>query len=262
MATASAIREHYDSLALIYRAFWGEHIHHGLFVDGNESPEQAQVKMLEHCLRLLYAARQAEVLDVGCGYGGTLVYLNQVLGCGGTGLTISPKQAQIAQQNPATTKGNLNFVVGDADTFQFPAGHFDMVWAMESSEHFTDKPKFLRNVAKTLRTQGKLLLSAWTGSMDRPRVQGVARAFLCPELWTADQYCSQIESAGMRVEHCEDLTAQVLPTWEVCLRRAHRARPMVRLLPRSAREFVEGIDIILDAYQSGDLSYTVLVARK
>ena len=95
--------------------------------------------------------------------------------------------------------------------------------------------------------------------MQSPRVREVARAFLCPELWTAGQYSPATETAGLRVDHCEDLTAGVVRTWEICREHARTARAVVKLLPRAAREFVEGIDIILDAYRSGDLTYTVLI---
>jgi hypothetical protein len=98
--------------------------------------------------------------------------------------------------------------------------------------------------------------------MDRPRVRKVGRAFLCPELWTAEQYQFAIASAGMRVRRRENLTARILSTWEICQERARSARVAVKLLPRTAREFVEGIDIILDAYRSGDLTYTVIVADR
>jgi tocopherol O-methyltransferase len=261
MATPGQIREHYDSLAFIYRTFWGDHIHHGLFTD-SESPELAQRKLLDHCISLLGLRGHEEVLDVGCGHGGTLVYLAEKLGCRGIGLTISPKQAQIAQDKArrAGFEDSLEFVVADADSFAFLPCRFDLAWAMESTEHFSDKASFLRNLRSTLRPSGKVLIAAWTGPMESPRVREVARAFLCPELWSTEQYRVAAASAGFEVNCIEDLTSSVVRTWEICRERARVARAAVMLLPRAAREFVQGIDVILDAYRSGDLRYTILVA--
>jgi cyclopropane fatty-acyl-phospholipid synthase-like methyltransferase len=264
MATAVQIREHYDSLALIYRTFWGDHIHHGLFTEGNESPQDAQIKLLEYCVALLKLSGHEKVLDIGCGHGGTLLHLANRLACDGTGISLSSKQTQIARDQAlkAGLSKHLNFIVDNADSFGFPQATFDLAWVMESSEHFADKSSFFRRVVPALRPGGRLLLAAWTGSMRAPQVQAVAQAFLCPELWTAKQYGSAIESAGMEVRHCENLTAKVLRTWEICQERARAAGPAVKLLPRAAREFVEGIEIILHAYRAGDLTYTVLTAAK
>lgn len=264
MATAAQIREHYDSLALIYSTFWGDHIHHGLFETGNESASDAQVKMLAHCVGLLGLSGDKRVLDCGCGHGGTLLHLATRHGCTGIGLTLSPKQAKIASQNAAKAgvESKIKFRVQDVGTFDFPADEFDVVWAMESTEHFPDKASFFRNVAATLRPEGQSLLAAWTGSMSSPKVGEVARAFLCPELWTPEQYRAAITVTGMQVTNCEDLTAKIIRTWEICQQHARTAKAVVRLLPQAAREFVEGIDIILDAYRSGDLTYTVITARK
>jgi len=259
--TADQIREHYDSLAFIYRTFWGDHIHHGLFRD-SESPAEAQLKMLSHCVEILGLRGGEEVLDIGCGHGGTLIYLAREFGCSGTGLTISPKQTRIANENAARASlGNrLSFVIGDADRFSFPADAFDVVWLMESSEHFQDKAGFFRNVARTLRAGGKLLLAAWTGSMDNSRAAAVARAFLCPELWTWEQYELAIESAGLHVTCAEDLSASVMHTWEVCRERVSLAKPVLKLMPRVVQEFAAGMDLILEAYTSGDLTYTIISA--
>jgi hypothetical protein len=51
-------------------------------------------------------------------------------------------------------------------------------------------------------------------------------------------------------------------TWEICQKRVRAAGAVVKLLPASTREFVKGIDTILDAYRSGELSYTVFVGGK
>jgi tocopherol O-methyltransferase len=264
MATPAQVREHYDSLALIYQTFWGDHIHHGLFATGKESPVDAQVKMLEYGVGLLGLKGGEHVLDAGCGHGGTLLFLATAHGCAGTGLTLSPKQAKIATRNAANggVGERIKFLVQDVGTYEFPPAAFDLVWAMESSEHFPDKPQALRNFASALRPGGQSLLAAWTGSMRSSRVAEVARAFLCPELWTAELYRATIASSGMKVTHCEDLSAQVIRTWEIGQQHARKAAPVVLLLPRAVREFVQGIDTILDAYRSGELTYTVITATK
>ena len=263
MVTTNAIRDHYDSLAFVYRSFWGDHIHHGLFVDEEETPEQAQVNLLDHCIAKVNPGG-GEVLDVGCGHGGTAIRLAKRCDCTVLGLTISEKQARLARENAkhAQLSGLITFIMQDAESYEYPAAAFDLVWTMESSEHFHDKEQYFRNVANTLRSGGRLLLAAWTGSMTRPKVREVARAFLCPELWTGTHYQAAIESAGMRLRSCEDLSRQVMRTWEICQRTAQASKPVVSLLGEAAREFVGGIESILEAYRTGDLTYTVMVAEK
>jgi tocopherol O-methyltransferase len=133
---------------------------------------------------------------------------------------------------------------------------------MESSEHFTNKPAYFTHVAKTLKPGGMLLLAAWTGDMRSERIRAVARDFLCPELLTAEQYAELIEVAGLKIRKQEDLSAKVERTWEICRERARKARPLVLALPARHRRFVDGIDLILEAYGSGELTYTVIAASK
>src|SRR5205814_9639137 len=99
-------------------------------------------------------------------------------------------------------------------------------------------------------------------TMHNESSRAVARDVLCPELLTAELYSAQIEAAGLKIRKREDLSAKVQRTWEICQQRARKARPLVLALPARHRRFVEGIDLILEAYRSGELTYTVIAANK
>ncbi len=90
-----AIQRHYDRLSGFYRTFWGEHIHHGLWEDARNAKE-AQVTLIERLTAKADIRPGSHVLDVGCGLGGSSIWLARNLKCTVLGLTISPVRLQIA----------------------------------------------------------------------------------------------------------------------------------------------------------------------
>ena len=99
------IRKHYDRLSIFYRLLWGEHLHHGYWENG-ESIGRAQIKLMEQLAEKAGIPRGAQVLDIGCGLGGSAFWLANQYDCRVTGLTISPVQARMATKR-AKSKGLL-----------------------------------------------------------------------------------------------------------------------------------------------------------
>ena len=83
----------------------GEHIHHGYFLRPEDTKEMAQVQLIELLLQLSSLSRRSNVLDVGCGIGGTTRYLAREYGCSVTGITISGAQVQMARTFTAKENG-------------------------------------------------------------------------------------------------------------------------------------------------------------
>ena len=142
-----AVRDHYDRLSVFYRAFWGEHIHHGYWEDGGESlsAKEAQERLVRLLARRAAIAPGARVLDVGTGVGGPARWLASELGCAVDGITLSPVQAEMAAER-ARKEGlddRTRFWVHDAHDLDALDAEYDAVWVIECSEHLDDKPAFL-----------------------------------------------------------------------------------------------------------------------
>jgi hypothetical protein len=85
---------------------------------------------------------------------------------------------------------------------------------------------------------------------------------LCAGIQTAQQYAEQIAAAGLELRAQGDLTAQVAKTWDICIGRARWLWLVKQVLPRRHREFADGMRTILEAYRSGELSYTTIFAKR
>jgi len=103
------------------------------------------------------------VLDVGCGVGGTSRYLARALpGSTVTGITLSPNQVKRAQALAIEqSTPNAKFQVTNALAMTFPDNSFDVVWACESGEHMPDKQKYIDEMMRVLKPGGKFVMATW-----------------------------------------------------------------------------------------------------
>jgi tocopherol O-methyltransferase len=265
------IRTHYDLATPFYRLLWGRHIHHGLW-EGSETPSEAQLKLTQTLIREAGISGGQRVLDVGCGMGGSSIYLAKTLGCDVTGITLSPVQrawaALASRVNGVSRK--THFLATDAEAIQFAPESFDVIWSVECTEHLFDKPAFFRRVASWLRPGGRVAICAWQAgdgalSPDATRqVYDVCEGFFCPSLGSSEDYRRWFGDAGLEVDRYFDWTSRVSQTWEICLRRARftRVHWLARWIDKDQLMFLERFQTILRAYQSGAMTYGCWIAAK
>lgn len=256
--------EHYESLDPLYRLFWGKHLHHGLFQAGRVPARQAQVALLDYLAAIASVPAYSHVLDVGCGYGETLFYLAKRFRCRSTGLTISPVQAEYARRRARATglSGFVNIHVSDAESYGLGGARYDLVFAIESTEHFADRANFFRKAARLLQPGGALLLACWTVASDTDELRRLAELCACECFQSIDTYSRQILDAGLRITHSEELTSTVAPTWDIIRKRISFLMPTLRLWPVPVRQFAGAIDSLHLAFHTRDLQYWVVRAQK
>lgn len=265
------IRKHYDRLSRFYRLLWGEHLHHGYWENG-ESIERAQIKLMERLAEEARIAQRAQVLDIGCGVGGSAFWLAEKYHCRVTGLTISPVQARMATKK-ARAKGlsqRVRFEVTDANTWQPEPESADVVWIMESSEHFCDKRNFFSRCATALKRGGVLAVCAWlrgepaTSDTQEELVATIGEAMFSASLNTLSEYAAWMREANLNVETAVDITKNVAPTWEHCHRMAQRLKLnwLAHLADAPTRRFVQSFPLMSKAYSNGAMAFGLFVARK
>ena len=85
------IIEHYDLLSPYYRSLWGDHLHHGYWIRGDESKEKAQLQLIEHLAQRTNVKPGSDILDIVCGFGATsLFYLAKHFNAAVTGTSLFP----------------------------------------------------------------------------------------------------------------------------------------------------------------------------
>jgi tocopherol O-methyltransferase len=272
--TTAAVAAHYDDLDAFYREVWGDHVHHGYWVTGRETPDEAAIALVELLAERLALRPGLAVLDIGCGYGETARRLAATRAVDVTGFTVSAAQAGYAATKRATG-GRVDISVRDWLANGLPDESFDRAYSIESSEHMPDKQRFFDEAFRTLRPGGVFGIYAWLAKTEprawevRHLLEPICREGRLPSMGDEADYRRMAEAAGFRVETVLDISDQVRRTWWICLRRVAgklvtEARYRRFLLERSAENRVFALTLVrlLAAYRTRSMRYCLLVLRK
>jgi SAM-dependent methyltransferase len=111
------------------------------------------------------------VLDVGCGCGDTTLELAGRVGPRGavTGVDVSAVMlARAAERARAAGLVHVRFVNADAQTHALPPSAHDLVYSRFGVMFFTDPTAAFANLARTLRTGGRLAFVCWQAVQRNP----------------------------------------------------------------------------------------------
>jgi tocopherol O-methyltransferase len=261
------IIEHYDVVSPYYSSLWGEHIHHGYWVRGDESKETAQIQLIDHLAHLADIKTGSRILDIGCGFGGSSLYLAKKYGASTTGITISPVQVQMAKEAAAKTSLDASFFLMDAEDMQF-SQQFDVLWSVESISHYYDPRKFFASAVKFLKPGGCFALTDWfqkenLSPADKKKfIQPIEKGMMV-ELRGMHDYNDYLVSIGLHVVHRQDLTLNCAKSWDFALN-IIKDKKVWALAAKHGAEFVSNLKAfraMRAGFASGNFVYGLFVAK-
>jgi cyclopropane-fatty-acyl-phospholipid synthase len=122
-------------------------------VTSDTAAQEAHLDLLAHLMDLKPGQR---ILDVGCGWGGPLVYLCKTYGVSGVGITVSPRQKQAADARIARYGVDARIIETHWRDLQDAQG-FDAIYSDEVIVHFHDLGEFFAKCHSLLRDGGRMV---------------------------------------------------------------------------------------------------------
>lgn len=216
---------HGSSSKAIHRAVWAE---------GVKNRQQAMNFINSLIVDAVRSSGAKNLLDIGCGVGGSMLYIGGQIPVRLSGVTISPQQAEIGRRllNSSECSQRSSIIAGDFTDpqllVQLPLP-FDTAYAIESFLHMPSADLFFKQAARVLQSGGDLLIcddllapdasgqrfSLAPGTSPRTRVHPRVRTRLLRRfkrgwqvgsLYTLADLEALAESWGFRLKKQTDLT--------------------------------------------------------
>jgi cyclopropane-fatty-acyl-phospholipid synthase len=219
---AEAVRHHYDVSNEYFALFLDESMTYScaLWEDGVETLEEAQRAKLDLICRKLELQEGQRMLDIGCGWGSLGIHAASEYGVEVLGITLSPRQAELAQQRAeeAGVGDRAKFEV--ADYRDLADDSFDAVASIGMVEHVggSQADEYGRQVARVLKPGGRVLNHgiAWIPATEEGFHVGGdfsdRYVFADGEVQNLSRMQLSFERAGLETLHIENLHSDYAET--------------------------------------------------
>lgn len=222
-ALRAEIAAYYRQTQWQYYGLWSGRgtlaLHYGYWDEDVRNHAQSLTRLNEILAERAHIRPGDRVLDAGCGWGGSSIWLARERGARCTGVTLERHQARIATMM-ARKRGvaeQTSFARADFSRLPFADGSFDVVWAVESVCHAVDKAAFLQEAFRVLAPGGRLILSDFFRRQHgmspelEKKLQKWVSQWVVPDLETLDGFAEQARAVGFPDVAPQDITDHIRP---------------------------------------------------
>ncbi|HTU90376.1 MAG TPA: cyclopropane-fatty-acyl-phospholipid synthase family protein [Gemmataceae bacterium] len=236
-----AISYHYDVSNDFYQLWLDRRMIYSCayFADPGDDIDRAQERKLDYICRKLRLLPGDRLLDIGCGWGGLVMYAAQQYGVHALGITLSRQQVELAQLR-IRQAGLQDRCRVEYQDYREATGTFDKLVSVGMFEHVGGKmlPLYFQKANSLLRPGGVFLnqgiaLSGWE---KKPRGQPFSQRYVFPdgELKSIHATLKAAEQERLEVRDVESLREHYILTLQNWLRRLEAHAEEARKLTNEA----------------------------
>ena len=168
------------------------------------------------------------VLDVGCGLGGSARYIATQHGCSVMGVDLTDEYIDVANKLTefVSLTDKVSFKQASALELPFPSENFDIVWTEHTQMNISDKEKFYAELSRVLKPNGRLVFHDVFGTENTPHyptpwAEHASLSALC----TQNEAKTIIEKSNLVVDKWIDKSIESMKFFKEMVKKAETSGP-------------------------------------